>query len=95
MNFIFLSYCFIIFILLFRDKFLCDVVLITTNLEEFPAHKALLASCSPYFHAMFSCFEESTQNKVVLQDVDPKALSLLLDYVYSAEIQVNEDNVQV
>lgn len=78
-----------------REKFLCDVTLITTNLEEFPAHRAILASCSPYFHAMFSCFEESHQNKIVLQDVDPKALSLLLDYVYTAEIQVNEDNVQV
>lgn len=44
---------------------------------------------------MFSCFEESNQNRIVLQDVDPKALSLLLDYVYSSEIQVNEDNVQV
>ncbi|KZS14979.1 RING canal kelch protein [Daphnia magna] len=77
-----------------KEKFLCDVVLITTNKEEFPAHKAVLASCSPYFHAMFSCFEESNQNRIVLQDVDPKALSLLLDYVYSSEIQVNEDNVQ-
>ncbi|KAK4029684.1 LOW QUALITY PROTEIN: ring canal kelch homolog [Daphnia magna] len=77
-----------------KEKFLCDVVLITTNQEEFPAHKAVLASCSPYFHAMFSCFEESNQNRIVLQDVDPKALSLLLDYVYSSEIQVNEDNVQ-
>lgn len=78
-----------------REKFLCDVVLITTNQEEFPAHRAVLASCSPYFHAMFSCFEESNQNRIVLQDVDPKALGLLLEYVYSSEIQVNEDNVQV
>lgn len=44
---------------------------------------------------MFSCFEESNQNRIVLQDVDPKALGLLLEYVYSSEIQVNEDNVQV
>ncbi len=44
---------------------------------------------------MFSCFEESHQNRIVLQDIDPKALSLLLDYVYTSEIQVNEDNVQV
>ena len=67
----------------------------TTNLEEFPAHRAALASCSPYFHAMFNCFEESRQSKVHLQDIDPKALSLLLDYVYTSEIQVNEENVQV
>lgn len=44
---------------------------------------------------MFNCFEESNQTRIVLQDIDPRALSLLLDYVYTAEIQVNEDNVQV
>ncbi len=86
---------FISLMFLLREKFLCDVILITTNQEEFPAHRAVLASCSPYFHAMFSCFEESNQNRIVLQDVDPRALGLLLEYVYSSEIQVNEDNVQV
>ena len=80
---------------LYRENFLCDVILLTTDQQEFSAHKAVLASCSPYFHAMFSCFEESHQNRIVLQDIDPKALSLLLDYVYTSEIQVNEDNVQV
>ena len=73
---------------------MCDVIL-AANDEEFTAHKTILASCSPYFHAMFSCFEESRQNKINLKEVDSKALGLLLDYVYTSEVQVTEDNVQV
>ena len=79
----------------YRDNFLCDVVLSTTDHQEFHAHKLILASCSPYFFAMFNSFEESRQNRIVLKDVDPKALSLLLEYVYTSKIHLSEENVQV
>ena len=81
--------------ILYRENFLCDVVISTTDKQEFPAHKAVLAACSPYFHAMFTSFVESHQKRVVLQDIDPKALGLLLDYVYTFQIQVTEKNSQV
>lgn len=55
----------------------------------------VLAACSSYFHAMFTSFEESRQERIVLQGVDPFALQLLIDYVYTAEIHVTEENVQV
>ena len=79
-----------------RENFLCDVILVTTDEEEFPCHKTVLASSSSYFHAMFNMeFEESRQKRIIIQEVDPKALRLLLDYVYTSEIKVNEQNVQV
>ena len=53
------------------------------------------AACSPYFSAMFSGFEERNLDKVTLGDVDPDALRVLVDYVYTAEVEVTEDNVQV
>ena len=63
--------------------------------KEFPVHKVVLASCSPYFKALFNRFEESNQKRIVLKNFDSKTLSLLLDYVYSSKIKVDEENVQV
>ena len=83
-----------IFSFFYRNSFLCDVILVA-NGNEFPAHKNVLASCSPYFQAMFTCFEESKQHRIILKDIDPKALELLLEYIYTSKIQITEDNVQV
>lgn len=44
---------------------------------------------------MFTGFEESRQGRITLQDVDPRALTLLVEYVYTSNVEVNEDNVQV
>lgn len=70
-----------------RQKLLCDVTLIA-NTVEIPAHKMVLAACSPYFYAMFSSFEESRQDRIVIQEVDHYALELLVEYSYTSEIQV-------
>lgn len=78
----------------YRQNLLCDVRLVADNVEV-PSHKMVLAACSPYFHAMFTSFEESKQERIVLQGVDSQALQLLIDYVYSSEVHVTEDNVQV
>ncbi|CAA9994190.1 unnamed protein product [Nesidiocoris tenuis] len=77
-----------------KQHLLCDVRLVAETVEIF-AHKMVLAACSPYFHAMFTSFEESRQERIVLQGVDPYALQLLIEYVYTAEVHVTEDNVQV
>lgn len=79
---------------IFRQNLLCDVVLIADGFE-IPAHKMVLASCSPYFYAMFTGFEESRQDRIVIQGVDYHALELLVEYVYSSVIVVTEENVQV
>ena len=77
------------------QNILCDVV-IKTGSVEFPAHKVVLASCSAYFYAMFTGeLSESKQMNVTMKDVDPVALEMLLEFAYTAEIQVTEENVQV
>ncbi|XP_023029645.2 kelch protein [Leptinotarsa decemlineata] len=77
-----------------KQRLLCDVTLVADTVE-IPAHKMVLAACSPYFFAMFSSFEESRQDRIVLQEVDHQALSLLVEYVYTSEVHVTEENVQV
>lgn len=44
---------------------------------------------------MFTKFEERKQDRIEIREIDPYALELLVEYVYTAEIFVTEDNVQV
>lgn len=39
-------------------------------------------------------FDEKNQSKVTLKGVDPVALEVLINYVYTSEVEVTEDNVQ-
>ncbi len=76
-----------------RSALLTDVVLSAGGVD-LCAHKNVLAACSPYFYAMFTGFTEKTMDRVTLMDIDPDALVTLVDYAYTAKVEVNEDNVQ-
>lgn len=77
-----------------KNAHLCDVILVVADIR-IPAHRIVLSSCSPYFFAMFTGeLVESRQREVVLQGVDADAIQLLVEFSYTARIQVSEDNVQ-
>lgn len=63
----------------------------------FPCHRLILAACSPYFRNIF--FSEDGKVKedlkeVTLDDVDPNILNMIIRYLYSAEIELTDGNVQ-
>ncbi|XP_033624203.1 kelch-like protein 3 [Asterias rubens] len=79
---------------LYKDKQLVDVILCVGD-EEFPCHRCVLASSSPYFQAMFTAdLAESRQDRISIGVVDTPSLRLVLDYIYTTTIEINEDNVQ-
>ncbi|XP_064886008.1 LOW QUALITY PROTEIN: kelch-like protein 3 [Columba livia] len=76
-------------------RLLCDVVIVAESVEM-EAHRVVLAACSPYFCAMFTGdMSESKAKKIEIKDVDGQTLRKLIDYIYTAEIEVTEENVQV
>lgn len=78
-----------------RDsRVLCDITLCVGE-DEFPAHRVVLASCSPYFNAMFTNQHvESRQNRITLEAVEASMLEILLNFMYSSTVEIREDNVQ-
>lgn len=54
-----------------------------------------MSSLSNYFKAMFSCeLAESKQSYVSIHDIDACTMKLIIDYAYTSQINIHENNVQ-
>ncbi|CAN9498139.1 unnamed protein product [Ophioblennius macclurei] len=65
--------------------------------RNFPCHRLIMAACSPYFRDIFFTEdgkEVENTKEVVLDDVNPNILDMIIQYLYSAEIDLTDDNVQ-
>lgn len=65
--------------------------------RSFPCHRLIMAACSPYFREIFFTEdgkEAEDTKEVVLEDVNPAILDMVIQYLYSAEIDLTDDNVQ-
>ncbi|KAM8933395.1 kelch-like protein 41 [Pelodytes ibericus] len=63
--------------------------------KNLPCHRLILAACSPYFREFFLSDEgEEKKKNVELENVEPSVMESILKYLYSADIDLNDGNVQ-
>lgn len=56
--------------------------------KDFKAHKLILGISSPVFEAMFYG-PLSTNNEVVITDIEPEIFQLLLNYIYTDKVEIS------
>lgn len=72
-----------------KKQLLCDVTLVVEGVP-FKAHKALLALSSDYFSLMFTSEHHFSQSTYKLQSVTAEMFSAVLEFIYSAQVSVEE-----
>lgn len=73
---------------------LCDVILRIGD-TQIPSHKAVLASSSSYFFAMFNGeLSESRQKIITMKDIEPTVMEGLVEFIYTGSIEITVENVQ-
>lgn len=80
--------------LLNENKFVDCIIKVGDR--SFPCHKLILAACSPYFRELYFSDDGKMDSakEVVIEDVDPNIMEMIVNYMYSAEIDLTDDNVQ-
>ncbi|XP_019356931.1 PREDICTED: actin-binding protein IPP [Gavialis gangeticus] len=77
-----------------RTQDLCDVQLLVGN-KAFGVHRLVLAAGSPYFAALFTGgMKEASKEVVQIRGIEAGAFQLLLDFIYTGIVNINENNVQ-
>ena len=72
----------------------CDVHLLVDG-QKFGVHRAVLASCSPYFRSMFTSeMKESHQNVIELHGFSAVGMQAVLDFIYTSTVSLNVQNMQ-
>ncbi|XP_061169051.1 kelch-like protein 24 [Saccostrea echinata] len=78
---------------LYESSQYTDVEIVVES-RTFHCHRLILAAMSPYFDAMFSSgMIESQNHKVNIQNVPSSTFNLILQFIYSGTLALDEENV--
>ncbi|XP_016107797.1 kelch-like protein 41a [Sinocyclocheilus grahami] len=66
--------------------------------RSLPCHRLIMAACSPYFRELYftedGVEKKDSTKEVVLENVDPTIMDMIVNYLYSADIEITDENVQ-
>ena len=72
---------------LYNEKLFTDVTLVSDDLEQFQAHKTILAAASPTFHSLLRINTQAIP-LLYLKDVKSQDMKALLELIYMGETSV-------
>jgi len=81
---------------MFNNEILADVHFIVgreRSQQRIPAHKFVLSVGSAVFDAMFNSTLATTEDEIVLPDVEPASFLVLLRFLYSDEVKIDPETV--
>ena len=77
-----------------NDSEFFDVTLCCGNgLDTLPAHKVILAACSPLFRRILSCQKNHQNPLLYLKGIQLKELKAVLDFAYHGEVKIEQDSL--
>lgn len=81
---------------LWRQKMMCDIELITSDRKHFKAHKLLLATCCDYFYDIFAESEHGRglTTQVEVPELSGKILEVVLEAMYTGKVKIEVTNVE-
>lgn len=78
---------------LFEACVLTDVVLVVQE-QVIAAHRVILATASPFFHALFtSGMKESREHRIELNEIHAPAFQELLKYMYLGQLHITGETI--
>jgi kelch-like protein 10 len=73
---------------------LTDAVIKTANATEFPVHRAILASASQYFLALFTNgMLADDKRAITIPGVEDDMMAAVIEYAYTRKTEITEENV--
>ncbi|KAL4646958.1 kelch repeat and BTB domain-containing protein 3 [Arapaima gigas] len=80
----------------FRERNVLFDFSISVKGETIPCHRCVLAACSDFFRAMFEVnMRERDDGSVTMSNLSPKAIRAFLDFAYTGQTEITEDNVDM
>ena len=80
---------------MYKDGRYSDVTLKISEDRRLSVHRVVLASFSPYFEALFGKnWDDGEKKEIEVLGFDENAVSDLIEFAYSGEIDISKDNVQ-
>ena len=66
----------------------CDIK-VETSVDEIPAHRVVLAACSPHFREALKDIDESEESCAVPEECNSNVVAAIINYYYTGRLEID------